>query len=121
MYASDIASDIAETSARRLLLKAIKSLPDDEQEGVLDYVLGRALDPGSGSVVRHYDPASAIASGTLKIGATPGGELRTIPVRFPKPLYGRLRAWCAANNFPMAVVIRGLVERFLDDQDRRSV
>jgi hypothetical protein len=121
VYASDIASDIPETSARRLLLKAIRSLPDDEQDRVLDYVIGRALEPESRSGFRQYDPASAIAQGTLKLSSAPGGELRTVPVRFPAPLYRRLRAWCTANNFPMAVVIRGLVERFLDDQDRRSV
>jgi hypothetical protein len=43
------------------------------------------------------------------------GPLRTMPVRFPEPLYQRLKAWCEQHNFPMAVVVRGLVERFLDE------
>ena len=42
--------------------------------------------------------------------------LRTLPVRFPDRQYDRLKAWCEANNFPMAVVVRGLVERFLDER-----
>ena len=44
------------------------------------------------------------------------GPLRTLPVRFPDRQYDRLKAWCEANNFPMAVVVRGLVERFLDER-----
>jgi hypothetical protein len=44
------------------------------------------------------------------------GPLRTMPVRFPEQQYQRLKAWCEEHNFPMAVVVRGLVERFLDEQ-----
>ena len=44
------------------------------------------------------------------------GPLRTMPVRFPEQQYQRLKAWCEAHNFPMAVVVRGVVERFLDGQ-----
>jgi uncharacterized protein (DUF433 family) len=54
------------------------------------------------------------------LGQSPQGPLRTMPVRFPEPLYERLRAWSEEHNFPMAVVVRGLVERFLDEQQRRS-
>jgi hypothetical protein len=49
------------------------------------------------------------------------GALRTMPVRFPERQYQRLKEWCAEHNFPMAVVVRGLVERFLDEQERRAV
>jgi len=30
------------------------------------------------------------------------------------------RPVCAENGFSMAVVVRGLVERFLEDQERRA-
>jgi hypothetical protein len=49
------------------------------------------------------------------------GPLRTMPVRFPNQLYQRLKDWCEQNNFPMSVVVRGVVERFLDEQQRRAV
>ena len=42
-----------------------------------------------------------------------------MPVRFPEPQYERLKKWCEEHNFPMAVVVRGVVERFLDEQQRR--
>jgi hypothetical protein len=50
------------------------------------------------------------------VGAS--GPLRTMPVRFPEQQYQRLKAWCEQHNFPMAVVVRGVVERFLDEQQR---
>ena len=48
------------------------------------------------------------------VGAS--GPLRTMPVRFSEQQYERLKAWCEENKFPMAVVVRGVVERFLDEQ-----
>lgn len=52
------------------------------------------------------------------VAVQPQGPLRTMPVRFPEPQYQRLKKWSEAHNFPMAVVVRGLVERFLDEQER---
>jgi hypothetical protein len=48
------------------------------------------------------------------VGAS--GRLRTMPVRFPEQQYQRLKAWGEEHNFPMAVVVRGVVERLLDEQ-----
>ena len=52
--------------------------------------------------------------------AGPGPAQQMIPVRLSEEQYRRLKAWCADHDFPMAVVIRGLVERFLNDQERRA-
>ncbi len=52
--------------------------------------------------------------------ASPGGPQRMVPVRFPEPQYDRLKQWCTTHGFPMAAVVRGLVERFLDEQDQRA-
>ena len=49
-----------------------------------------------------------------------GSEPQMVPVRFPEPQYRRLKEWCGRHGFSMAVVVRGLVERFLDDQERRA-
>lgn len=49
----------------------------------------------------------------------PAGQ-QMMPVRFPDELHRRLKEWCAEHGFSMAVVVRGLVERFLDEQERRA-
>ena len=43
------------------------------------------------------------------------GPWQTVPVRLPVELHDRLKQWCQANNFTMAVLtyLRGLVARFL--------
>lgn len=50
------------------------------------------------------------------VGYSLKGPLRTMPVRLPEGHYQRLKEWAEEHSFPMAVVVRGLVERFLDDQ-----
>ena len=52
--------------------------------------------------------------------AGPGPAQQMIPVRLTEEQHRRLKEWCAEHDFPMAVVVRGLVERFLDEQERRA-
>jgi len=44
-------------------------------------------------------------------------ELRVLPVRLPVADYERLRRWSKEHDFSMAVIIRTLVERFMEGQD----
>ncbi len=44
-------------------------------------------------------------------------DVKAVPIRFPAKTHERLKAWCERNNFPMAAVVRGLVERFLESQE----
>src|SRR3954447_3193611 len=41
-------------------------------------------------------------------------RIKVLPVRLPEGEHERLRQFCQAGGFGMAVVIRALVERFLD-------
>jgi hypothetical protein len=45
--------------------------------------------------------------------------LKVLPVRLPATDYERLRVFSREHGFSMAVIIRTLVERFLDGQARR--
>lgn len=47
----------------------------------------------------------------------PAGETQLVTVRLPQDLHTRLREWCDGRSFTMAAVIRGLIERFMDQQD----
>jgi hypothetical protein len=118
-----------------LLLKAIRSLPADEQEEVLIAVLG-----GQGVTVGTPDPelpavgpppgfpgapftipvsGEFLPNPLSRVRASPAaGEaaLRVLPVRLPAEEYERLRAWSREHDFSMAVIIRTLVERFLAGQ-----
>jgi len=39
-----------------------------------------------------------------------------VPIRLPAEQHAALREWCADHGFSMATVVRGLVERFLEEQ-----
>ncbi|HEX4247260.1 MAG TPA: hypothetical protein VH008_05290, partial [Pseudonocardia sp.] len=50
-------------------------------------------------------------------GVLPAGEdSQLVTVRLPQEQHAQLRAWCTGHNFTMAAVIRGLLERFLEEQ-----
>ncbi|MDX6720864.1 MAG: hypothetical protein QOJ63_3118 [Solirubrobacteraceae bacterium] len=58
---------------------------------------------------------------TLFTGQKPTGPQRSmIPVRLSEAQHQRLKQWCTEHNFPMAVVVRGLIERFLDGWEKRA-
>jgi hypothetical protein len=106
-----------------LLLKAIRALPADEQDELLATLLAAAVapplpahptDPGLWTrldLLRHSQPL-----GQLPGGVGPEHGLRVLPVRLPAGDYERLRGWSKEHDFSMAVIIRTLVERFLDSQ-----
>ena len=110
-----------------LLLKALRSLSPEEREQVMAELLAARLEAPeaqSAEVLPFPPPAPstphAHAKGehlvalrqSLTLEAT--GPWQTVPVRLPVELHDRLKQWCHANNFTMAVVLRGLVARFLD-------
>jgi hypothetical protein len=114
-YHYDIAAmDPAE--ATQLLLKAANLLPADERDSLLAYLVERGLTAGAGSGTRESLMAASEQM-VLRAGITgPSAMHRTLPIRLPERDYDRLKAWSGEHDFPMAVIIRGLVERFLDAQ-----
>ena len=86
--------------------------------GVTENELADELEPTEQliSIVCAVLMARAALPGPPPSALGSSGPLRTMPVRFPEQQYQRLKAWCEEHKFPMAVVVRGVVERFLDEQ-----
>lgn len=130
-----------------LLFKAVRQLPQEEQDEVLTGLLAGRADRtmgwvGSGSVgtgsvgtasappsrarllsgrwIRPLDPPAARAVLRLPPSTEGEAELRVLPVRLPIGDYERLRAFSREHGFSMAVIIRTLVERFLDGRSGAS-
>lgn len=130
-------SDIAEISDQNrqtegavlLLLRAIRSLPERDQDAVLALLLqGLTGNAALESAVRLRDDQRRIvvALGGLEPRASgldpqqrssvPESDAKVVPIRFPPRVYEELKGWCEEHQFPMAAVVRGLVERFLQSQ-----
>lgn len=107
-----------------LLNKALQTLQPRERDELLHGVLlGQLgvrgpLPAGVGAPVTTLQPEvdrDRIASLLGGEPSTPSGtRMKVLPVRLPDDDYERLRQFCQASGFSMAVVIRTLVERLLD-------
>lgn len=110
------------TGTENLLLKAIRSLPQDEQDEVLRSIIGQAFAaPGTAPAMHGADVLAASPSVTMVAGPPfDAVKQMTAPllVRLPADLHDRFRRWSTTNGFSMAAVARGLIERFLNDQER---
>jgi len=109
-----------------LLVSAIGTLPDEQRDLVLTWLLRQRP-----SIYRHTALSGAPQAGEAfgvrwpaEEPLMPGASMRAagatgqqvVPVRFPAEQHAQLREWCAEHGFSMATVIRGLVDRFLDGQ-----
>jgi hypothetical protein len=115
-----------EERAAKLLLKAVRSLAEREQDQVL-VALFRCVPEGTefappGTFTRRLPGPSMPADIVFAHGTPPNemtGPVAMFPVRLPPELHERLRRWSTEAGFSMASVVRGLVERFLDEQAGR--
>ena len=113
-----------------LLVKAVRQLSQPEQDEVLGVLLStRVLEPPpsilGGRIGVAAQPLGAWPTGmAVSIGpdltADPEPQLKVLPVRLPVADHDRLRAFSREHGFSMAVIIRTLVERFLDEQAPRT-
>jgi hypothetical protein len=109
----------------RLMVKAVRSLPAEEQDMLLEAMLEPRLAswPGPGRTPSPVHgvrgPDSGWELNLPPLGPETGGPWQSVPVRLSTDQHERLKQWCQANGFTMAVVLRGLVARFLDDQAAR--
>jgi hypothetical protein len=121
----------------QLLFKAVKGLPEEEQRAIFEYFFERGIGgPGGVLLAPQFmreagQLRASVASGAMwpdpsALAAMFGGQKRIgpermmIPVRLSEEQHRRLKQWCADHNFPMSVVVRGLIDRFLDSQEKRA-
>src|SRR3954451_20120847 len=103
-----------------LLLKALDSLTVEERRQVLSALVASAIAPNAATLARAAMPPALSPEGWFSPAMKSSAATSVLPVRLPADQLARLRSWCTDHGFSMAVVIRGLVDRFLDDQSQRS-
>ena len=108
-----------------LLQKALQALEPDERDELLHgLLLGRLTAAGSlsvgaagpGGAPRAEDVSHERLTALLGVRAAwaTGAGMKVLPIRLPEADLDRLRRFSQDSGFSMAVVIRTLVERFLD-------
>ncbi|OLB78094.1 MAG: hypothetical protein AUI14_14055 [Actinobacteria bacterium 13_2_20CM_2_71_6] len=92
--------------------------PEDRQE-ITAWLLEQGRPARAAAVVGMSWPVSSGEPPSRLTGALPVGEdSQLVTIRLPAERHARLRAWCSEHEFTMAAVVRGLVERFLEQQER---
>jgi len=105
------------------LAALLETLDPAERQEIVSWLLGRGVRGWSLAATRHrelFGTPDLLASRDLATGLVSGENSQLVTVRLPAAQHERLRDWCTDHNFTMAAVVRGLIERFLDDQQRQA-
>lgn len=116
-----------ESGPAEKLVALLETLPDEDRREITTWLLGRAHVPAIASIGLPWPSTPTMLS---RLGAPVGAEDRLrrlagslpagedsqlVTIRLPAERHAELRAWCASHAFTMAAVVRGLVERFLEE------
>lgn len=125
---------MAETTPQQLLLHAVDAMPAEDRERVLVWLLDRSFSAselpgmaGMSAAVRRelvesmptLAPPGNESLLSRSLAGARRGDHQVVPIRLPTEQHAALREWCSAHGFSMATVVRGLVERFLEEQTGR--
>jgi hypothetical protein len=91
------------------LAELLETLPAGERQQITAWLLERS----AGGIAAPFFGLRHLAS-TLPAGE----DSQLVTLRLPADRHAQLRDWCAEHGFTMAAVVRGLVERFLEEQSR---
>jgi hypothetical protein len=102
------------TTPPERLVELLDTLPAEERREITVWLLTRA----TGGQREHawLSSAGLRRQGLGGLG-TPGDDTQLVTIRLPAESHAKLRTWCTEHSFTMAAVVRGLVERFLEEQE----
>jgi hypothetical protein len=105
------------------LMELLEGLPAEDRRQITAWLLGlgRGPVPLSFGATRPGGPTTwtnELIVELPRLGSTlpAGEESQLVTIRLPAERHTQLRRWCAEHGFTMASVVRGLVERFLEEQ-----
>ena len=111
------------------LVELLETLPPATRQEITVWLLDRTA-PGHGALFASAalrgrslvgmpgvdpDPSHGALGGSLPVGE----ESQLVTFRLPAERHAELRTWCTEHGFTMAAVVRGLIERFLEEQQQR--
>ncbi len=107
------------------LAELLETLPPEQRLEITAWLLQRT-DTGLARTIGHVSPmirrrgTGATFEREIASSLAVGEESQLVTIRLPAQRHAELRDWCAEHDFTMAAVVRGLVERFLEQQGTAS-
>jgi hypothetical protein len=100
------------TSPPQKLAALLETLTPEDRQEITAWFLTRPEATGRTWLGGSFQHRQAALSGLLPAGE----DSQLVTIRLPAESHAKLRTWCTEHGFTMAAVVRGLVERFLEDQ-----
>jgi hypothetical protein len=100
------------------LTELLESLPAEERKEITTWLLGQRTSRPAAAFVSGMWPHVGEAPTRVTSSLPVGEDNQLVTIRLPADRHAQLRAWCAEHGFTMAAVVRGLIERFLEQQER---
>ena len=105
------------TSPPQKLAALLETLDSEDRQEITAWFLAR--DDLGASAGRAWLTGSPQGRRALA-GLLPAGESQLVTIRLPADSHAKLRNWCTDPDFTMAAVVRGLVERVLEEQTPKT-
>lgn len=107
--------EIPSSGPAHRLVGLLETLPPVERQEITAWLLDRKPgDDVAPSWVRVPSDAPEPAQRLTSVLAT-GEDTQLITIRLPTERHAELRQWCADHGFTMAAVVRGLIDRFVEE------
>lgn len=100
------------------LVEILDTLPATDRQEITAWLL-RLGQPAATAIHPGFPQAGEIRSRLAAVLPTGEGS-QLVTIRLPAERHAQLRAWCSGHGFSMAAVVRGLVERFLEEEGRAT-
>ena len=110
-----------ESSAAEKLVELLDTLPVDARREITAWLLDRTPAGRTHAWLSTPDVRASPMIASLGTALPAGEDSQLVTIRLPADRHAALRAWCAEHNFTMAAVVRGLVERFLEEHTGKGV
>jgi hypothetical protein len=116
----------SEPNPAEMLAELLESAPPDARREITAWLL-RTVRPAPAGVPwlpppvgfsPHGDMPAEVEERVRRLtGNLPStSDSQMVTIRLPATRHAALRDWCTEHGFSMAAVVRGLVERFLEEQ-----
>lgn len=113
--------------AAEMLAELLESAPPEVRREITAWLLATQRAPSQVGVPWLPPPVGFSGHGHLPAemedrvrrlagNLPPASDSQMVTIRLPADRHAALRDWCNAHGFSMAAVVRGLVERFLEEQ-----
>lgn len=110
-----------ETGPAEKLTELLETAPPEVRREITRWLMQRTCPPAP-ALVHPWHSAAETPEQLRRLigGLAPGEGSQLVTIRLPAERHATLREWCAEHGFSMAAVVRGLVERFLEEQASAS-